>query len=74
MSGFNLSAALKGAPVKTRDGRVVTHFTYYPEAPDLCDRVVAFVEGVGVETYNENGQYYEDGLTTLDLVMAGGVN
>lgn len=67
---FDLTAALAGAPVQTRDGRKVERIVHVDFA---CpgSRVVAKIEGVaGSEGYTEKGVYIDGEEWEYDLFMA----
>ena len=68
MKLFNLSEALAGKPVVTRDGRKVTELHHFKTANEP-DRIIAVIGGVAIRFYEE-GNYLSSSEHENDLFMA----
>lgn len=68
---FNLQAALKGAPVITRDGRKVIRIAHFPEAKHNAYQVVYLTEGSEEPSFAcEDGRFARGSEDKGDLFMA----
>ena len=67
---FDLTAALAGAPVVTRDGRKVLQIAHFPMAAKLFAIVVVVEDNDFPTTLDANGKYMHDLDREVDLFMA----
>jgi hypothetical protein len=59
MKPFNLSEALEGKPVVTRDGRKVLKVVYFEKLSEDDQSVLAHIEGQHeIDCFNVDGTYY----------------
>ena len=70
MKEFNLSAALAGIPVVTRDGQEVKELKIFSTARYPEDVLAGTVEGK-IQTWNEKGRFNQYGDSARDLFMVG---
>lgn len=71
MKPFDLSAALRGEPVVTRDGRKVLQVLHVDKISATYSRVVAVIEN-NIYAYSEEGKYINASESIYDLFMAPG--
>ena len=68
MKPFDLTKALAGDPVVTRDGRPVTEIHLFKTAARA--NVIGAVVNGAICTFRECGRYYSDSESCFDLFMA----
>jgi hypothetical protein len=69
MKPFNMSEALAGKPLVTRDGTEVIAF-HYAEGAETIYSCVAFLRNRGWTAYTDCGRRYDNSETVQDLFMA----
>ena len=67
---FDLTAALAGAPVVTRDGRKVLQIAHFPKV-SLSERIVAHIDSnYCIQIFYDDGQFIRGKESKFDLFMA----
>lgn len=69
MKPFDLTRALAGDPVITRDGRQVTELHHFKTAKNQNNGVFAIIDGEAF-TFDYNGKYLAISSHIMDLFMA----
>lgn len=67
MKPFDLEAAKRGEPIRTRDGRSVKFIAHVPEAEEF--RVLVLTEK-SVGAFRDDGTLHKNSNSALDLFMA----